>query len=335
MSERCICPDVPEPDPVGAGPITCTCCGQPLVITCPGECGEQHVRQSIARAIARPRASTPAPPAAPAAAPVAAAEKKKRIYKPKACKSCGNDFTPTGPRDDICVRCRGGNPPRGRRQRFSAAEDAVIRERYPDTRTTDLAAQLGRTLDAVYRRAHKLGLSKSDAYLASPAACRLRRGDHVGARHRFPKGHVPANKGLRRPGWAAGRMRETQFVKGQPGWNWRPVGAERLVDGYRYTKVSDLRNVPWTRNWRPTHVLLWESVHGPLPAGDALAFKNGDKADVRLDNLEQISRRELMRRNTVHNLPKPVAEAVQLLGALRRQINRRTRAHEEQDRRLA
>jgi len=58
-----------------------------------------------------------------------------------------------------------------------------------------------------------MGLTKSAAYLASPAACRLRKGDNVGAARRFRPGHVPANKGLRRPGWSTGRMAETQFKK--------------------------------------------------------------------------------------------------------------------------
>jgi hypothetical protein len=93
-------------------------------------------------------------------------------------------------------------------------------------------------------------------------------------------------------------------------------------------------DLPLQRRWRAVHLILWESAHGPLPPNHAVAFKNGDKADIRLDNLELITRRELMARNTVHNLPKPVAQAIQLLGQVRRQINRRTR-DEEQDRRPA
>lgn len=217
-------------------------------------------------------------------------------------------------------------------------DDAVLRARYSDTRTADLARQLGRSLSSTYQRARKLALVKSEEYLASPAACRLRRGDNVGARSRFPKGHVPANKGLRRPGWHRGRMRETQFQKGHRSGiaaaHNRPVGAERVIDGYRYTKIADTPGVPWTRNWRQTHVLLWESAHGPLPPGHALVFKNRDRTDIRLENLELLTRRQLMARNTVHRLPKPVAQAAQLIGALRRQINRRAR-DEEQDRRPA
>jgi len=218
---------------------------------------------------------------------------------------------------------------------WSADDIAAVVARYPHEPTTTLAQDLRRTVTAVYQRAQILRLTKSPDYLAGPDACRLRRGDQVGHAHRFPKGHVPANKGLRRPGWGPGRMRETQFKKGQAVWNWRAVGTQRLVDGYFYTKVSDLRNVSWTRNWRPTHVLLWENHHGPIPRAHVVTFVNGDRTDVRLDNLKLISRRELMARNTVHNLPKPLVETIQLLGALNRRIRRRTKGHEEQDRRPA
>lgn len=215
------------------------------------------------------------------------------------------------------------------RRPWSREDDRLLRGFYPNTPTPQVAQRLKRTVAAVYGHAFKLGLSKSPAYLASPAACRLRRGDHVGARFRFPKGHVPANKGLRRPGWGPGRMKETQFRKGQlngvAARRFQPIGSTRTIDGYLYRKLSAIPG-PWTRNWKLVHLLLWESLHGPVPASHAVAFKNRDRTDIRAENLELIHRRDLMARNTVHNLPKPLAQTVQLLGALRRKINRKARA---------
>jgi len=221
------------------------------------------------------------------------------------------------------------NARRSPRRRWSREDESLLRGFYPNTPTAAVARRLKRTVAAVYGRADKLGLNKSPAYLASPAACRLRRGDHVGARFRFQKGHVPANKGLRRPGWGPGRMKETQFKTGvRQGVAvrlYKPIGTERLSkDGYLERKVND--GLPLQARWRAVHLLLWEAAHGRVPRGHAIAFKNGDKRDVRLDNLECISRRALMARNTVHNLPKPLAQTVQLLGALRREINRKARA---------
>jgi hypothetical protein len=129
-------------------------------------------------------------------------------------------------------------------------------------------------------------------------------------------------------------MKDTQFKKGQVSHTWKPVGSTRLVDGYVYRKVSDVRNVPWTQNWTPEHVLIWTRARRRLPAGCVLVFCNGNRLDIRLDNLERLTRRELMARNSVHNLPKPLAQAVQLLGALNRQLRRKAR-DEKQDRRSA
>lgn len=213
-----------------------------------------------------------------------------------------------------------------KRRPWSREDDLLLRGFYPNMPTIEVSRRLNRTVAAVYGRADKLGLNKSPAYLASPAACRLRRGDHVGARFRFQKGHVPANKGLRRPGWAPGRMRETQFKKGvRQGVAvrlYKPIGTERISkDGYLERKVND--GLPLQARWRAVHLLIWEATHGPLPKGHAIAFKNGDKRDVRIDNLECITRRALMARNTVHTLPKPLAQTIQLLGVLRRKVNRR------------
>lgn len=220
---------------------------------------------------------------------------------------------------------------------WSAKDDAILRKRYPHETTQSLATKLRRSLSATYARAGKLGLEKSAAYLASPAACRLRRGDNVGKKHRFAKGHVPANKGLRRPGYSPGRMRETQFKKGERQGVaeklWKPIGTERTSrDGYLERKINN--GLPMQRRWRAVHLLVWEEANGPIPPSHVIAFKNGDQKDIRLDNLECVSRREWMARNTVHALPKPLAQAIQLLGALKRQINRKGRHHgdeQEQD----
>lgn len=221
---------------------------------------------------------------------------------------------------------------------WSSQDDAVLARRYPHEPTAALARHLRRSLSAVYARADLLGLKKSAAYLASPHACRLRRGDNVGVGTRFRKGQTPANKGLRRPGWGPGRMKETQFKKGERQGVavrlYQPIGTERISkDGYLERKIND--DLPLQARWRAVHLLVWEAVHGRVPKGHAIVFKNGDKTDIRLDNLQCITRQELMLRNTVHNLPKPLADTVRLLGALNRQIRKRTKDHEEQDRRSA
>ena len=218
-----------------------------------------------------------------------------------------------------------------RRRPWTELEVELLQRNYADSRTVDLATVLGRDLQHVYSKAKKLGLAKSRAYLDSPDACRLRRGDHVGRPYQFPKGHIPANKGQRRPGWSAGRMRETQFKPGQRSSNWKPIGSLRINgDGYLDRKVQDTGYPP--DDWKGVHRLVWIEAHGPIPDGFSVGFKPGrrttDVDAITLDALELLSRRDLMARNTVHNLPKALVEVVQLRGALVRQINRKAKEAE-------
>ena len=81
----------------------------------------------------------------------------------------------------------------------------------------------------------------------------------------------------------------------------------------------------FNRRWRAVHILLWEAAHGPLPKGHAIVFKDGDKRHIELDNLQLVTRAELMSRNTMHNYGPEIARVIQLKGAITRQINRRTR----------
>jgi hypothetical protein len=129
---------------------------------------------------------------------------------------------------------------------WSEEEMRVVREMYPSRRTVEIAALLGRPIQGVYVAAAKMGLTKSAEFLASPASGILRKGEtRPGCvATQFRKGQTPANKGLRRPGYAPGRMAATQFRKGQrsgaAAGNWRPVGTI-LTDpeGYRRIKVRE------------------------------------------------------------------------------------------------
>lgn len=202
-------------------------------------------------------------------------------------------------------------------------ELAQLAAQYPHMPTVVIAAMFDRPIGAIYQKAVGMGLRKSEEYLASPAAYRFRRGGGVGRRNRFPKGHVPANKGLRRPGYHAGRMRETQFKKGHRPHTWKPIGSERInADGYRDRKVTDTGYPP--RDWVGIHRLNWIAAHGPVPKGYIVAFKDGNKLNPALENLELRSQADNMRRNTIWaRYPKDLAEVVMLAGALKRQINKR------------
>ena len=231
--------------------------------------------------------------------------------------SCGDWVTATGAqllaREAVsCGEC-------GSRAPWTQAEDARLRQEYSDTPNSVLATRFDRTRLAIKCRSTLLGLYKSDAFMQSEQSGRLQ------------PGNVPPNLGKKgmKP---RGRAAETTFRPGHRPQTWQPVGTEVVdPDGYLRRKISDDRSQPSRYNWRYVHRLLWEEAHGPIPDGHALVFRNGDKTDIRLENLELFSRVELMKRNSIHNYPPEVVHLTQLRAALNRKINRheRERAHEE------
>ncbi len=219
-------------------------------------------------------------------------------------------------------------------RRFWSAEDlARLVKLYPDRPTAEIAKALDRTALAVYQTAAKLDLKKTEAFLASEESrCRLRKGSTIGAQFRFPKGHVPANKGLRRPGYHAGRMKETQFQKGCRSGiaarNWQPIGTIMPdADGYQRIKVREAQHGKKatgfgnTKVWPLLNRYLWEQHKGPIPPKHIVIFKDGDRSHCEIENLDLISMAENARRNRMWNkFPRELAEVIQLAGVLKRKI---------------
>ena len=221
------------------------------------------------------------------------------------------------------------------RKKWTKADIDLVKRLYPDTRTADIAKRLGVSVPSIYHLARKLGLKKSAEFHQTPASGRIRPGDKRGLGSRFCKGHVPANKGVK--GWqAGGRSAETRFkkvtVNGKAAKLLQPLGTERITkDGIRQRKIR--MDGPPQRRWKAVHTILWEEHHGPVPDGHIVVFRNGDRSDIRLENLELITRAENMRRNSIHRLPEELAEVCRLKGVLKRHITKRERhRHEKQDR---
>lgn len=217
------------------------------------------------------------------------------------------------------------------RRSWSEADLRTLREQFADTRTDDLAQVLGRPYSSIAQKAAKLGLRKSAAYLASPAAHRLDGLKGMGSR--FTPGQEAWNKGLKGVVGVQEACRATQFKAGS--CNGRaaqlvvPVGSYRVnADGILDQKISDTPGLQ-TLRWKPVHRLVWERANGPVPHGFVVVFLSGRKTTdpelITIDALELITRQELMRRNTVHRYGREIAHVAQLRGAITRQINKRAK----------
>jgi hypothetical protein len=200
----------------------------------------------------------------------------------------------------------------------------MLRQLYPKFKTEDVATMIGHSLYSVYGKANALGLAKTPEYLASPVACRLRRGEHVGQAFQFLKGHQPWNKGKK--GVMTGGE-QTRFKPGQQPHNTLPIGSLKYdKSGVLLQKISDAKGNNSVR-WRGVHELVWVAANGPLPPKHIVVFKPGMRTNVfekiTIDKVECISLAENMKRNTVHNMPRELVDLVRLRAVLTRSINRK------------
>lgn len=228
------------------------------------------------------------------------------------------------------------------RRSWTADEDETLRINWPRFPAFLIAHVLERPRAAVYRRAAALGLQKAEDFHTQPLAALWNGTQEPGSiASRIKPGATPANKGLRRPGWYAGRMRETQFKKGRPASesrNYVPIGTEK-VDPKRKVlmrKVTDDPALFPVNRWRPVHVMVWEAANGAVPEGHIVVFRPGLKtliaAEITADRLETVTLAENMRRNSYHNrFPPELKELVHLKARITRRVRRRIKEQEDEE----
>lgn len=220
------------------------------------------------------------------------------------------------------------------RKHWSPDEVLVLEATYANNPTESIALMLGRPLRLVYQKANSLGLKKSAEYAEDLKILSGKTLTAAGAASRFKSGHQTWNKGkkgLCHPGSVP-----TQFKAGHRGGRavdiYQPIGAERISkDGYIQRKINNDR--PFQQRWRGLHIINWEAINGPLPAGHALVFRDGNKRNCDPENLELVTRAELMLRNSVHNLPPEILAVIHIKKALTRVINRKEKEHEHKNHR--
>lgn len=194
----------------------------------------------------------------------------------------------------------------------------IIKKRFPNERTQDLANELGLTYSQVANRAFSMGLKKSIEFKMSDKSGRhnLIEG---GKKFRYPKGHEPHNKGVPMRSDVYERVKPTMFKKGSKPHNTQPVGTihfrtDKEGRTYAYIKIKD-------KDWRLMHRVVWEQHHGPIPPKHVVRFKDGNTMNWDISNLEMISQTGNMECNTIQRFPAELQEVIKLKCKLKKKIN--------------
>lgn len=137
---------------------------------------------------------------------------------------------------------------------------------------------------------------------------------------RFKKGVKVWNKGVKYT--AGGRSTKTQFKKGSIPPNLREEGSEVVrKDGYTYIK----------HNGKPQlkHRVLYQEHHKvTLETWQYVSFKDGNKQNFNIDNLELKSRADMMSKNTIHQYPQELKEVILVLGKVKKTIKKKEKKNE-------
>lgn len=195
-------------------------------------------------------------------------------------------------------------------KRFTRDEDEFLKSNFLTMTYTGIAEKLNRDVSSVYGRAKVLGLK-----LPKNIKHERKRIPPKNPGGQFKKGITPWNKGKKMPPSAVEKMKKTWFKKGNLPHNTREDGAISV----RYHK-RDQRNYLYIRlgkgKWELYHRCVWQQHKGEIPDGMVVAFKDMKFWNCDINNLELITRQELMRRNSWLNYPDELKLAIKQINKL-------------------
>lgn len=135
---------------------------------------------------------------------------------------------------------------------------------------------------------------------------------------RFQKGSKAWNKGVNY--FAGGRSSTTQFKRGNKPHNTKHDGSERInKDGYTELRLS-------CNNWVLKHRHIYETHHKiDLETNQYVSFVDGNKQNFDIDNLQIVTRADMMLKNTIRQYPKELQEVIKVLNKVKKKVHDRIR----------
>lgn len=199
-------------------------------------------------------------------------------------------------------------------------QNEIIRQRFPHEKTQGIADDLGFTYSQVANRAFSMGLKKTLEFKRSESSGRTNLIEG-GKKFRYTPGHTPFNKGKEMPAEIYEKVKATMFKKGNRPHNWKPDGtiverkdADQSGRVYLYYKVRDSK-------WILYHNKVWIDHNGPIPKGSLIRFIDGNTRNCDISNLEMVSMKDNMARNTIQRFPEEIQAIIKLTSKLNKKIN--------------
>ncbi|MEP7197239.1 MAG: HNH endonuclease signature motif containing protein [Saprospiraceae bacterium] len=201
-----------------------------------------------------------------------------------------------------------------KRKFWTEEENKYMRKYFPHYYTDEIAKVLKRSYSSVAAQAYVLKLNKSEKLLNIQAKHTVQKLLESGIKSRFQKGCISHNKGKKMAEDVKDKIRPTMFKIGNTPHNNTFDGSERIDDeGYSLIRVK-------SGCFILKHRLIWLLSHGPIPEGNLIVFKDGNKQNLNINNLEMISSKENMERNSITRYPLEVRNIIHLNNKLKKTI---------------
>ncbi|WP_370214815.1 HNH endonuclease signature motif containing protein [Mesoflavibacter profundi] len=193
------------------------------------------------------------------------------------------------------------------RTTFTPEMDAYLKANYLTKPLKSIGKHIGKSYTGITVRLRQLGLEVPREIIEANKQ-----------KSQFKKGHISHNKGKTLDDFMTPEQKQqflkTSFKKGQQPHNTKQPGYQRYTpDGYIEVRVKE-------GGFMLKHRLIYEKLKGAIPKGYNVVFKDGDKRNFNIDNLECISSGELMRRNSISNYPPVLRQSMRLIKQLNKEL---------------
>jgi hypothetical protein len=201
------------------------------------------------------------------------------------------------------------------RTKCSKADDRFIRSNYCKIPSKRMATILGYSDTLIRTRMRQLGLETPPEIIEQ-----FRKESFI------KPGSIPPNKGKKQQDYmtaqAIRKTKKTRFKKGDLPKNTQYDGAitirhnhkERGERPYKFIRVKQGK-------WELLHRYNWVKAYGRIPNNMVVVFRNGDTMNCEIDNLEIITKKENMLRNTIQRYPDDLKNAIKKLSKLKKAIS--------------